>query len=143
MSRVDFYVLADAAPDARLRYACRLAEEAVDRGRRVYLQTASQGEALQLDELLWAFNDRSFLPHEIHAAGPAPHERVMILIGATAAPPSHRQLLVNLTEAVPPDLDGYEQIAEIVAMDAERKRTARERYKMYRDRGCTLESHNV
>lgn len=143
MSRVDFHVLAEAAPDARLRYACRLAEQAFDQGRRVYLQTASHGEALKLDELLWTFNDRSFLPHEIYSGGPPAHERVMILIGEAAAPASHRQLLVNLTEALPADVEGYEHIAEIVDADPERKRTARERYKVYRERGCTLESRNV
>ena len=65
VSRVDFYVLAEDAPDARLRYACRLAEAAVERGERVYLQTASAAEAQRLDDLLLTFNDRSFLPHEI------------------------------------------------------------------------------
>ena len=44
---------------------------------------------------------------------------------------------------MPPELEQYERIAEIVDVDPERKRIARERYKQYRERGCTLESHNV
>ena len=46
-------------------------------------------------------------------------------------------------EGIPAELDQYERVAEIVDVDPERKRNARERYKQYRERGCTLESHNV
>jgi DNA polymerase-3 subunit chi len=141
--RVDFYVLSEDAPDARLRWACRLAEQAAGQGSRVYLQTIDQGDARRLDELLWTYNDRSFLPHEIFSGGEPSHARVLVLLGDAAAPPSHRQLVVNLTEAVPAGLEHYERLAEIVDVDPERKRTARERYKQYRERGATLESHNV
>jgi DNA polymerase-3 subunit chi len=143
VSRVDFYVLSEDAPDARLRCACRLAEQAVEQGQRVYVQTASPSEAQRLDELLWTCNDRSFLPHEIFSGSPASHARVMILLGDTAAPPSHRQLVVNLTEALPVELADYERVAEIVDVDPERKRNARERFRQYRERGCTLETHNL
>lgn len=143
MSRVDFYVLSQDAPDARLRCACRLAEQAVEQGQRVYVQTASASEAQRLDELLWTFNDRSFLPHEIFSGGPAAHPRVMILLGEASAPPSHRQLVINLRDGVPENTTDYERVAEIVDIDPERKRSARERYKQYRERGCALESHNL
>ena len=141
--RVDFYVLSEDMPDARLRWACRLAEQAAEQGSRVYLQTAGHAEAQRLDDLLWTFKDGSFLVHEIFAGGPPSHARVMVLLGEGAAPPSHRQLVVNLTDAVPAELEHYERLAEIVDVDPERKRAARERYKQYRERGCTLESHNV
>lgn len=141
--RVDFYVLSENVPDARLRWACRLAEQAAEQGSRVYVQTAGNSDAQRLDDLLWTYNDRIFLPHEIFAGGPAPHPRVMVLLGEAAAPPSHRQLVVNLTETIPAELEQYERVAEIVDVDPERKRSARERYKQYRERGCTLESHNV
>jgi DNA polymerase-3 subunit chi len=141
--RVDFYVLSEDAPDARLRWACRLAEQAAEQGSRVYLQTSDPGDARRLDELLWTYNDRSFLPHEIFSGGEPSHSRVLVLLGDAPPPPSHRQLVVNLTEAVPAGLEQYERVAEIVDVDPERKRTARERYKQYRERGCALESHNV
>jgi DNA polymerase-3 subunit chi len=143
MSRVEFYVLAEDAPDARLRFACRLAEEAVERGERVYLQTAGAAEAQRLDDLLWTFNDRSFLPHEIFSGEPVSHDRVMIMLGQEPAPATHRRLLINLTELVPADLGQYERIAEIVDVNPERKQSARERYKQYRDQGAALEYHNV
>jgi DNA polymerase-3 subunit chi len=143
MSRVDFYVLSDEAVDARLRFACRLAEKAVDLGHRVYVQTGSHAEAQRLDELLWTFSDGSFLAHEVANGNPASHERVMVMLGDADAPVTHRQLLINLTDRLPSEVGAYERIAEIVDVDPERKRLSRERYKQYRDQGCALESHNL
>ena len=143
MARVDFYVLAEEGSDVRYRFACRLAEKAVDQGHRVYLQTASLAEAQRLDELLWTFSDRSFLAHELANGNSASHEKVMVLLGEADAPPTHRQLLINLAERLPSDVNAYERIAEIVDVDPERKRAARERFKQYREQGCAMESHNL
>ena len=143
MSRVDFYVLSQDSPDARQRFACRLAEKAAEQGHRVYLQTASLGDAQRLDDLLWSFNERGFLPHELSTGSGPSHPKVMVLVGAVAAPPDHRQLLINLTDALPAELESYARIAEIVDTDATRKQLSRERYKVYREKGCEMESHNV
>lgn len=143
MSRVDFYVLSQPAPDARQKFACRLAEKAVEQGNRVYLQTATLAEAQRLDDLLWTFNDRSFLAHELAKDGAPSHERVMVLVGHGPAPASHRQLLINLTDTLPAEVNDFTRIAEIVDPDPHRKQLSRDRYKAYRDRGCELESHNI
>ena len=143
MSRVDFYVLSQGAPDARQRFACRLAEQAAEQGHRVYVQAASLGDAQRLDDLLWTFNERGFLPHELSSGGGPSHPRVMVLVGNAAAPTNHRELLINLTDTLPAELDGYSRIAEIVDTDPTRKQLSRDRYKAYRERGCELESHNV
>lgn len=140
MSRVDFYVLSAEAPDARLRYACRLAERAVEQGCQVYIQTP---DVQRVDDMLWTFSDGSFLPHEIYRGQAAAHERVMVMVGSEIGPASHRSLLINLMDAMPADVNVYERIAEIVDVDPERKRSARDRYKLYREQGCTLESHNL
>lgn len=143
MSRVDFYVLSEDGTDARLRFACRLAEKAVDQGMRVYIQSASLAEAQRLDELLWTFSDRSFLAHEIANESSPSHPQVMVLLGDADPPPTHRQMLINLADRLPSDSEAHERIAEIVDVDPERKRLSRERYKQYRERGCTLETHTL
>lgn len=140
MSRVDFYVLSAEAPDARLRYACRLAERAVEQGCHVYIQTP---DVQRVDDMLWTFSDGSFLPHEIYRGQPASHARVMVMLGPDTGPDSHRSLLINLVDGMPPDVNAYERIAEIVDVDPERKKNARDRYKQYREQGCTMESHNL
>ena len=67
----------------------------------------------------------------------------MVMLGESAPPPSHRELVINLTDRCTPDAGSYGQIAEIVDVDPERKRQARERFRQYREQGLTLESHNV
>ena len=140
MSRVDFYVLSADAPDARLRYACRLAERAVEQGCHVYIQTP---DVQRVDDMLWTFSDGSFLPHEVYRGQAAEHGRVMVMVGSEVGPQSHRGLLINLMDAMPPDVNAYDRIAEIVDVDPERKRAARERFKQYREQGCAMESHNL
>jgi DNA polymerase-3 subunit chi len=140
MSRVDFYVLSADAPDARLRYACRLAERAVEQGCHVYIHTQ---DVQRLDDMLWTFSDGSFLPHEVYRGQAAEHARVMVMVGSEVGPQSHRGLLINLTDGMPSDVNSYDRIAEIVDVDPERKRAARERFKQYREQGCAMESHNL
>lgn len=140
MSRVDFYVLSAEAPDARLRYACRLAERAVEQGCHVYIQTP---DVQRVDDMLWTFSDGSFLPHEVYRGEPPSHALVKVMLGSAVGPSSHRQLLINLTDSMPADVAAYDRIAEIVDVDPERKRTARDRYKLYREQGCSMESHNL
>lgn len=143
MARVDFYVLSQAGPDARLRIACRLIEKAYDQQLRTYVQTTTAAEAQRLDELLWTFSDQAFIPHEISTGSATPHERTVVLVGESPAPPSHRHLLINLANRLPEDFASFARIAEIVDVDPENKRLSRERYKAYRERGCELDTHNL
>ncbi len=143
MPKVDFYILADPGVPAQHRYACRLTEQAFEQGQKVYLRAATEADLQQLDEVLWTFSDRAFLPHEI--AGPASpsHPLIAALIGREAAPAGYRTLLVNMTDEMPADAEQFERIAEVVAADPERKQRARDRFRQYRERGWPLETHNV
>lgn len=145
MPRVDFYVLATTAPLARQRYACRLVEKAVGQGHKVFVRTATIDDAHELDTLMWTFNDRSFLPHELagESADGAPSGRAPVLIGRGSAPAAHRELLVNLSDDTPSDAAQFERIAEIVDEDPERRRLARLRFRQYRETGCELMTHTI
>jgi DNA polymerase III subunit chi len=141
MPQVDFYVLSDAAPDAHLRHACRLAEQAVDQGQKVFMRTTHADDTKRIDDLLWTFGDRSFLPHEVATAASPSHPRIRVLIGS-APPADFRDLIVNLSADALSD-DSLARIVELVPVDSERKRVARERFKHYRDRGIEPTTHNV
>jgi DNA polymerase-3 subunit chi len=143
MPRVDFYVLSEDAPDARLKCACRLIEKATDLDHRVYVLTNSLDLSRRLDDLLWTYSDRTFLPHDVWTGDEPPDALSKILIGEHPAPEAYRELLVNLADQPPANLDQYGRIIEIVDSDPERKRLSRERYKLYRDKGCSLETHNL
>lgn len=145
MTRVDFYVLQDAAAEARERFACRLVEKAWRLKHSVFLHAVSESEARRLDGLLWTFDDRSFLPHvldvpglddELAAATP-------VRIGAGGAPSSEAQVLVNLGHDVPLFFSRFERVAEIVSGDDEARARARERFRFYRDRGYEIETHQI
>jgi DNA polymerase III subunit chi len=109
----------------------------------MFLRTSSPAESKAIDDLLWTFSDRAFLPHEVVDTASSPHPKVAALIGHEAAPAGYRGLLINIASDIPADADAFERIAEVVAADPDRKQQARARFKLYRDRGWTLETHNV
>lgn len=143
MPKIDFYVLTESGAQVQYRYACRLAEKAYDAGHRVYVRTANPAEAAALDELMWTFSDRSFLPHELVSASGPTHKTVAILIGHEAAPRDYRSLLINLAEDCPAEAGECERVAEIVDGDPQRKRLARDRFRYYREQGWQPETHNI
>jgi len=143
MPTIDFYVLSDAAPDAHLRHACRIAEQAAEQDQRVFIRVANEGDSKRLDDLLWTFGDRSFLPHEVVRAGlPPSHERIRVLIGSEP-PTSFCDVVINLHTAIPADAGALQRIVELVPVADELKRAARARFKAYRDAGHEPATQNV
>ncbi len=142
MSRIDFYVLPQAGEDARMRFACRLAEKAYRLEHRVHLLTADEGAAKRLDELLWSFRDGSFVPHDRLGAGqPVPEAPVTL----SAAPelPESADLLINLAANAAPAGDAFPRIAELVTSDEKTRTDGRRRFAAYRDRGHDIETHKL
>lgn len=146
MTRVDFYILPDADPAQRPLLACRLAEKAHGQGLKVYVHTATEGEALHLDELLWTFRDGSFLPHALAKgmdADSAGSESVPVLVGHDHEPSTHMDVLINLDMEVPRFFGRFERVAELVDQRPEQLARSRERYRFYRERGYELNSHQL
>jgi DNA polymerase-3 subunit chi len=142
MPNVEFYVLSDSAPDAHLRQACRLAEQAVDQGQRVFMRATQAEDVKRIDDLLWTFGDRSFLPHEIASPASPTHPRIRILIGS-APPREFCDVLINLSSDAPTESGAVARIVELVPNDDARKVTARERFKYYRTQGVEPVTLNV
>jgi DNA polymerase III subunit chi len=141
MSKVDFYILPDSGESARYLFACRLAEKAYRLNNGVHIRTADNGLAAKLDELLWTFRDGSFVPHEIPRAGAA--VEAPVTVGTELAGNAGADLLINLDDSIPPDIDAFARIAEIVSSDEESRQHSRQRFVEYRDRGHTLDTHNL
>jgi DNA polymerase III subunit chi len=141
--RVDFYVLKTATAKQRWTFACRLIEKAYLRDLRVVIVNETLAEAKALDELLWTFNERSFIPHTIcldeHSVDL--QTPVHLLVDSAATPAA--ELLVNLANALPAQLPQFTRIAEIIDADDARRRFARERFKAYRELKFTLETHQI
>jgi DNA polymerase-3 subunit chi len=141
--RVDFYVLKSAAAKQRWAFACRLTEKAYLRDLRIVIVNDTLADAQALDDLLWTFNERSFIPHKIcldeHSMDPATK------VHLTVEPAAHfsADLLVNLAARLPAYWERYTRIAEIIDAEEERRRLGRERFKTYRDLKVTLETHQL
>lgn len=142
-AQVDFYLLSE--PDARapFRTACRLAEKAYEQGHRVLVRTADAAATAQLDEMLWTFSDRSFVPHCVWPAEPELVAATPVLVSSSAGPDTHRDVLINLGADAPPDRADYARVLEIVAADDDAKRLARARWRTYRESGLDPRSHNL
>jgi DNA polymerase III subunit chi len=144
MTRIDFYVLEDAAAQARERFACRLVEKAWRLKHSVYLHAPTSEEAGRLDTLLWTYSEGSFLPHVLDTPGLDPDIAAASPIRVGAGEPDFEaQLLVNLDGAVPLFFSRFERVAEIVGADDTQRTLARDRFRFYRDRGYTLETHRI
>ena len=142
-TKVDFYVLGAADQRARLTYACRVAEKAYEQGLRVAVRTTSPSETAEIDELMWTFSDRSFVPHAVWPAEPSVAEHTPVLIASGALPDSHRDVLVNLAPEGPAEPARYGRICEIVGADEETRRRARQRWRVYREAGFAPANHDV
>ncbi|HEX7375350.1 MAG TPA: DNA polymerase III subunit chi [Steroidobacteraceae bacterium] len=140
---VKFYLHASAEPRARLTTACRLAEKACEQGLKVAVRTSSPGETAAIDDLLWTFADRSFVPHGVWPAEPAVAQATPVLIGSSALPDTHRDVLINLAADAPAEVSGYARICEVVGGDEDSKQRARLRWRTYRGLGCEPEKIDV
>ena len=136
---IHFYVLPDADEDRRQSYLCRVVEKATRLGHRVWIHAPATAGAL--DDRLWTFSQGSFVAHE--RAGPDADPDCPVLIGESGEPGAGREVLVNDSGEIPPVLDGFERVAEVVNAEPESRARARERFRTYRERGFELHHHEV
>lgn len=140
--RVDFYILDERSPSARLKLACKLAEKAYLASQRVLVWHTDATELRAFDEMLWTFNDGSFVPHEALGSDGAPGEAPVLLSGGVA-PSANVDIIINLDGDIPQCLSRTARVAEIIDGDEARRRAGRARFKAYRDLGIQPASHNI
>jgi DNA polymerase III subunit chi len=140
--RVDFYVLKSAAARQRWAFACRLTEKAYLKDLKIVIVSDTLADAQALDELLWTFNDRSFIPHKLCLDEQSVDPATAVHLTVEAALPT-ADLLVNLAQRLPAQFQSYARIAEVIDADEERRRLGRERFKAYRELKLALETHQI
>lgn len=139
--RVDFYLLASDQPDARWLIACRLLEKAYVKRHSVFVYCDNKLDAEHIDELLWTFRDDSFVPHNLQGEGPEPPPPVQI--GYDKEPRGFNDILLNLSNNIPPFYGKFKRIMELVTNIETEKELSRLHYKEYRAKGCALHIHNI
>ena len=141
--RVDFYVLKSATAQQRLAFVCRLTEKAYLRDLRIVIVIDTLTDAKALDDLLWTFNERSFIPHQVCLDENSVDAETKVLLTLEPAAVPAADLLVNLGARLPAHWERHTRIAEIIDADEERRRLGRERFKSYRELKVTLETHQL
>jgi len=137
MTQIDFYTHVDD----KLRTACRLAAKAFSHELRVMVFCPDADTAGRVDRLLWTTPATSFIPHCF--AGDALAAVTPIVVDHDGAEPLHDQMLLNLRPEWPPFFSRFQRLVEIVSLDDEDRRLARERFKFYRDRGYEIRTHDL
>ncbi|MEZ5649287.1 MAG: DNA polymerase III subunit chi [Burkholderiaceae bacterium] len=137
MTRIDFHF---NAPD-KAGYACRLLRKIYRAGLRCQVVSDDAAALGHLDELLWTFSRRDFIPH-VSAADPLAGATPIVLTTG-AADTDHLDVLVNLGSTTPPHFSRFERLIEIVTVDEDDRRAARERWRQYRDRGHPMTRHDL
>lgn len=140
--RVDFYILEDAGGSARLKLACKLAEKAYLSAQTALVWHTDPEELRVFDEMLWTFNDGSFVPHE-PLPGNGSLSEAPVLLSAGVALSANVDIIINLAADLPPCLSRTPRVAEIIDGDDTRRRAGRARFKAYRDLGVQPASHNI
>lgn len=143
MKRIDFYLLTNSPPEGKLRLAARLTSKVYHLGERVYISAQDRKQAETLDNLLWTFDQSSFIPHEIQDQTGTAQSTLPIVIGCEPPCEFHDNVLISLLDDVPDYFAQFERIAEVVDNNTEDKDRARRRFRHYRDLGCQIETHEI
>jgi DNA polymerase-3 subunit chi len=121
-------------------HACLQASYFYRQNQRVFIYTQDKQSAEQVDELLWAFDSDSFVPHNLSGEGPKQGAAVEI---SDQPIRGRRSVLINLTPTVPDFANQFQFIVDFVPSEESLKQQARERFKAYRQRGFKVDNQPV
>jgi DNA polymerase-3 subunit chi len=137
VTRIDFYTHVSDKISLAVHLTCK----AWSQGFPVWLRAPDNATATQLDQLLWNHSKAGFVPHccsDDDLASETP-----IVIDAWEKEPLSHGVLINLRSDHPEYFARFERLLEIVSLDTEDSTPARERYHFYRQRGFSLNTHNL
>lgn len=145
MGQGTFFLLAESdvpALEAVNQLACQLAESHYRKQLKIYVHCGSRTQAFEIDETLWQFDPKSFVPHNLKGEGlegGSPVEIGFDQVGST----TNRHLLINLADQAPSFAVNFGQIIDFVAADENHKTIARDRFRQYRAMGVSLTTHDL
>ena len=141
MPRADFYLIQKPRfREEPLRLVCELARKAYDANLWTLVLARDAAQAEALDDLLWAFDENAYIPHQI-AGSDDEDELAPVLIASPDADVPLRALVINLRDA---PVDGsFERVLEVVPADESARGPLRERWKQYQARGLELKKYDM
>ena len=137
MTQIDFYTHVEN----RQQTLSALAGKALARGLRMMILTADPEATERVGRMLWTQPPIGFLPH--CRAHHKLAEVTPIILDHVAEPVVHEQILVNLRDEAPPHFSRFERLIEIVGLDEVQRDQARGRFRLYRERGYEIRTHDL
>ncbi|MBP5986716.1 MAG: DNA polymerase III subunit chi [Azonexus sp.] len=132
MTQVFFY---HGAAD-KIAAACALLSGAYAKKKPMLVYAREKEVASSLDRMLWTHAALSFVPH-CRADSPLAAE-TPILITDTLDSIAQDERLMNLSREIPPGFSRFESLIEVVGQDEDDRTAARDRVKLYKERGCDV-----
>jgi DNA polymerase-3 subunit chi len=120
----------------KIAAACALLSGAYAKKKPMLVFAREKEIAGSLDRMLWTHAALSFVPH-CRADSPLAAE-TPILITDTLESISQHERLMNLSREIPPGFSRFENLIEVVGQDEEDRAAARDRVKLYKERGCDV-----
>jgi len=140
MPRADFYLIDKPRFRAEpLRLVCELAKKAYAAEQMLVILARDQAQAEAIDDLLWAFEDDAFIPHQI--VGGDEDELTAVLIAPPELEAPARPLVLNLRDEPVPE--GFDRVLEVVPADPAARDGSRARWKAYKARGIEPAKHDM
>jgi DNA polymerase III subunit chi len=141
MPRADFYLIAKPRfLTEPLRLVCELARKAYDANQWTLILARDAAQAEELDELLWAFDEDAYIPHQI-AGTDDEDELTPVLIATPDIDAASRVLVINLRDDA--YLGACERVLEVVPADPTAREPLRERWKQYKALGLDVNKHDM
>lgn len=138
--RADFYLIAKPRfREQPLLLVCELAKLAFAAQQPALILARDPAQAEALDELLWAFDEDAFIPHQL--AGDDDDADTAVLIVPPGVETPARPLAINLRETCP-ETD-YARVLEVVAADPAEREGSRLRWREYQRRGFELAKNDM
>ena len=139
--RADFYLIQKPRfREEPLRLVCELARKAYEANLWTLVLARDAGQAEALDDLLWAFDENAFIPHQI-AGSDDEDELTPVLIATPDTDIALRPLVINLRDA--PVEGDFERVLEVVPADDSARGPLRERWKQYQARGLDVKKYDM
>jgi DNA polymerase-3 subunit chi len=138
--RADFYLIAKPRfREQPLLLVCKLAQKAFASEQRVLILARDHGQAEEIDDLLWAFDEDAFIPHQL--VGSDDDAEIPVLIAPPGMDTPLRALVINLrSEAVSGEI---ERVLEVVAADPAEREGSRVRWRQYRQAGFEVRKFDM
>ncbi|MBL78627.1 MAG: DNA polymerase III subunit chi [Nitrosomonadaceae bacterium] len=137
MTLIDFY----SGSNDKLHTACCLSAKVIRQNFKVTIYIPDTTIATQIDKLLWEFSSTEFIPH-CHVKDNLALETPVTISQSEELLP-HDNVLINLHDRYPPFFSRFLRLIEISETTSEDTKSARRRYRFYKDRGYEIRHHKL